>query len=164
MCSFILQKFHRKQNVLEGSMFDDKHGQVLYDFPHISGFPLESMHVIDGGVIKDIHDAIEKACKKVRLNPGAQKTIFENILDTDVHDMVQFLRRFTLIEQERKLRYELRCACKLFNIFIYISISVRGCICCNIAFQHSNDLIYTSMLSVMSIAVIYIQYKFIMVS
>jgi len=102
----LLQKTHRRTNPLEGSMFEDKDGEVLYDFPHVSGFPLESMHVIDGGVIQDIHEVIQNACEKVRLDPSnlTKKPKFVNICNKDVDEMIQFLKGFSLKEQARDLR------------------------------------------------------------
>ena len=86
-------------------MFEDKNGEVIYEFPHVSGFPLESMHVIDGGVFEDVHTFLEEKCRTVRVNPSDPNTATMSILDTDVQDRIAFLNKYKLIEQARSLRY-----------------------------------------------------------
>jgi len=86
-------------------MFEDDTGEVLYQFPHVAGFPLESMHVIDGGVFQDIHDAYGDILVKVWADPADPDKGRIDLIATEIEDRINFLNQYTLTEQARKLRY-----------------------------------------------------------
>jgi hypothetical protein len=96
---------HRHTDVLKGSMFEDKTGAVLYEFPHVSGFPLESMHMVDGGVFKHVHEFFQKLCQKVPVDPYNETTRTYSIEESDIEDRIKFLDKFKLREQARALRF-----------------------------------------------------------
>ena len=96
------KKSHRQRP----SMFEDADGDEILPFPCVSGFALESMHLIDGGVLKDIHSTFEKLVKKVWEDPTDPRNVTQiSIRDTVVADRIAFLNKFCLTEQARKLRF-----------------------------------------------------------
>jgi len=95
---------HRHADVLKGPMFEDKTGKVLYEFPYVSGFPLESMHMVDGGVFKHVHEFFLKLCDKVPIDPADPKSKTYSISDSDIEDRIKFLDQYKLTEQARALR------------------------------------------------------------
>lgn len=90
------------------SMFQDKEGNEVLEFPCIRGFPLESMHLIDGGVIKEFMQELVACCSKASDNDQSEKTQKRrptySIIETELEDAIKFYRPFSLSDQNRKLR------------------------------------------------------------
>lgn len=88
-------------------MFQGKDGKALLNFLCIRGFPLEMMHLIDGGVLKDFLQEYVFCASKIPLpNDGSKKvTRTKSIVETEIEDAITFFRPFGLTDQARKLRY-----------------------------------------------------------
>lgn len=93
-------------------MFEDSEGNDLLWFPHVSGFPLEMMHMIDGGVIKQfLTDFVACAGKASDAPdpdapPNEQATTKRtySIIETELEDVIKVFRPFSNSDQARKLR------------------------------------------------------------
>lgn len=97
----IITRKHRQKP----SMFEDDDWEEILPFPCVSGFALESMHLIDGGVLKDFHKTLEDLVMNVWEDPHDPKNNNQiSIRDTVVADRIAFLNKFCLNEQARKLR------------------------------------------------------------
>jgi hypothetical protein len=96
---------HRKKR----SCFEDPDtGEEIYKFPMISGFFLDPMHLIDGGVLKDF---LEKLVDRIGSHsPG-------NVSKAPVLNKVNL--KIKLINKTRILEL---CAFRLIYIHIYIYI------------------------------------------
>lgn len=98
-------KTHRKHP----SMFQNSNWEVIMKFPMISGFLLDFMHLVDGGVIMDWIDHFLEALKKPSDDPKIDKEIdpkdLRQLLTEDIPERAKFLSRFRMLEQTRPLRY-----------------------------------------------------------
>lgn len=107
-CMYVQDKklTHRKTSDEKGagSMFEDNHGDTILDFPCVAGFPVESMHLLDGGVFKQLNQTLAYLATRVRVNVEDPNSAEIDILATEVDDRVNFFNKFTLREQVRKLR------------------------------------------------------------
>lgn len=85
-------------------MFHAENGVEIYHFPLVSGFALETQHLIDGGVVKDLHEAFEFLTTDVWVDAQSSNPARMSIRDTEVKDRISFLNAYCLSEQARKLR------------------------------------------------------------
>jgi NADH:ubiquinone oxidoreductase subunit D len=98
-------------------MFDDRHGDPILVYPHVTGFSIESMHVVGGGVHKDVNEGFKTMAQKAKLDITDDSLPEISILETHVDEHIAFLNDYTVTEQQRKLRYlynyELCCTCHI---------------------------------------------------
>lgn len=104
---FWSNKATKDRHRMDHSMFEDSGGNDRIWFPCVNGFPLEMMHVVDGGVIKDfMTDFIACAAKATDpVPPGEKPGRRYSIIDTELEEVIQFFIPFSNSDQERKLRY-----------------------------------------------------------
>lgn len=97
------------------SMFEDRDWKPLLDFPCILGFALEMMHLVDGGVFKDLIENLvvaiqlkfngsssefEKLDPATRLKRSHSSSVIIGVLDRKI----EWMNQFKFLEQTRKLR------------------------------------------------------------
>jgi hypothetical protein len=90
-CTYIYQqdRCHR----MRPSMFEDHKWTLLLDFPCITGFVMESMHLIDGGLLPDFISALYKLGFNI---PNVAEKLEKTI---------PWMNKFTFLEQARSLRF-----------------------------------------------------------
>ena len=110
-------------------MFEDQFGDKLYDFPCISGFPLESMHLVDGGVLKVFLEKLVRAAETASVNPDDPDSPYTcNLVGSELDDAIDCFAKFALKDQARKLRYihitqysKLCNMSKFYNAWLFIA-------------------------------------------
>lgn len=88
-------------------MFQDGRGIDIIPFPCISGFPLECMHLIDGGVLKKFLEKFVSAATQAIVHPGEDPTgrvKVRSLVDSELEDAINFFQPFCLSDQARTLR------------------------------------------------------------
>jgi hypothetical protein len=87
-------------------MFQDRFGNEVLEFPCVRCFPLESMHLIDGGVIKDFLNELVACCCKASDadDEGERRNKQFSIVATELDEDIEFFKPFSLSDQNRKLR------------------------------------------------------------
>lgn len=96
-------------------MFEDKDGEPLLDFPCIRGFVLECMHLVDGGVFKDLIDNLVVAIQLKFNGPLSEYETLDHATRAArshssaaillvLEEKMQWMNKFKFLEQNRKLR------------------------------------------------------------
>jgi hypothetical protein len=113
---------HRKKSDATGagSMFEDRDGAVILEFNHVADVAVEGMHLLGGGVFKDVNIMFKFMATRVRLDPTIGNSATKSILNPDVEERVRFYNKFVIREQERHLRSEFA----LTLLFQYICLIV----------------------------------------
>ena len=89
-------------------MFEDEEGEAILPFPCVSGFVLDSMHLLGGGVFKDFikHLATAVTWKFDKNEPDLQ--FGARYTDTKIFKMLEekivWMNKFRFPEQARSLR------------------------------------------------------------
>jgi hypothetical protein len=87
-------------------MFEDIDGEVIVGFNCVADVPMESMHLLGGGVFKKLHTVLPYLATRVRVDITDTNSM-ETDITPDVEDRVKFLNKYKLREQARSLRYVL---------------------------------------------------------
>lgn len=102
-------------------MFENYAGEpIIRSFPMITGFILDVMHLLDGGVLQDwLNLFLASLKKKDGKDPHDNAMVHTTerlraIFTTEISLRAKFLNRFRMLEQSRPLR------CQMY-ICIYIS-------------------------------------------
>lgn len=87
-------------------MFQNGHGDDIIPFPCILGFPLECMHLVDGGVLKKFLEKFVQAATKAIVNPDDPegRGNVRSLVDAELEDAINFFLPFCLSDQARTLR------------------------------------------------------------
>ena len=88
----LIYLFQDKCHRMRPSMFEDSEWRVLLQFPCITGFILDSMHMIDGGLLIDF---IETMYRFGFDSPTIAEKLEQRIV---------WMNKFTFLEQARSLR------------------------------------------------------------
>lgn len=91
------------------SLFETSAWNTILKFPMVSGFLLDFMHLVDGGVLADWLEEFLAALKKKDPVYDANMTISDSnlraMVGKDVPDRIDNLNKYRMLEQTRPIRY-----------------------------------------------------------